>query len=125
MPDNDLIEPSLRDVASRLNSCRPNPEATIKYDLLADALIWPDELPVPRQPGEFSKLSMVRVLQRYRTTVILGAPNSDLEKYWLLGKELFPEWCGFQPDRMTTSDQRVALYWKHNPWKQRDETDAG
>ncbi|MCA9052087.1 MAG: hypothetical protein KDA89_25290 [Planctomycetaceae bacterium] len=125
MADDDLdqIEASLQAVAARLNSCHPDPNATVKYDLLANALIWPDELPAPQQPGEFSKLSMVRVLQRHRTTVILGTPSLELEKYWLLGKRLFPQWCGFQQDRITTSDERVALYWKHNPWKQRDEAE--
>src|SRR5579872_6301718 len=82
------------------------------YDLLADALIWPEEAPFwpwpsGRDPPEL--VDGLRVLFYYRTGLILG----DVRPYariWELGQRLFPCWVGFHPSRCRRSRRLARSY---------------
>jgi hypothetical protein len=84
---------------------RPDPRARPRYDLLADAVVWPDEFPLlpPRLSG------CVRLLWRSRTCRLIGAPIEH-EEWWKRGMELFPEWIGFLPERTTPSAALAGIY---------------
>ena len=104
-----FIVESFKDVASDMERTRINPEAVLQYDLLADALAWSDEYPAnsKRPPVE---LSSVRVLLRYRTTIILQSPDERLKPYWEQALLMFPNWGGFTPGRSKPSADLVEYY---------------
>ena len=108
----DAIEILLHEVAFAANSCPADPHASFKYDLMGDSIIWTDELP-DASTIRYSKSTILRVLQRYRTTLMLGTPDVTLERYWDLGKKLFPNWPGFHSSRLQASPELVAHYEQH------------
>jgi len=99
--ENDKNIDRLSDAAPKIRECRFDARSGMRYDLMSDAILWEDEIPTP-----FSGDSrVIRLLLRYRTTVLLGNPDRELECYWLHGRSLFPEWPGFNPSRNTPSQE--------------------
>jgi hypothetical protein len=89
-------------IAEFMQALRPSPEATLSYDQFSDALVWSDEWPA---------VAMVRVPEcwclrpvfRYRSSLVLGAPDITCETYWNEALRLFPQWAGFEPRRRCRS----------------------
>ena len=79
------------------------------YDVLADALVWSDEYPKDI-PGRHHEFDCIKLLLRYRTTLLLGAPNDFFRPYWERGKELFPNWAGFCIARLTPTEELRKFY---------------
>jgi hypothetical protein len=104
-----FIVESFKDIASDMDRTRIDPQAVLQYDLLADALAWSDEYPANSRcpPAE---LGSIRVLLRYRTTVILQSPDERLKPYWEQALLIFPNWAGFAPDRSKPSAELVEYY---------------
>lgn len=93
--------------ADHLNSISlPNPEASIRYDMLADALVWSDETTDSTSNDVFDGL---RQLRHYRTHVMLNdsEPDGDV---WLHCRSLFPEWVGFLPARHKPTTELLSIY---------------
>jgi hypothetical protein len=82
-----------------------DPSSVPHYEVLSDALVWTDELPVAH-PQEWDAIRMVL---RHRTCVIIGV-DSPFRGWWDLARELFPEWVGFRVERCTASPQLRAFY---------------
>ncbi|MGD9644920.1 MAG: hypothetical protein AB7U73_04355 [Pirellulales bacterium] len=80
----------------------------IKYDLLADAVYWVDEI-----PGDIDaySASCLRPMLRYRTTLILGLPDAQWELYWSEAKRQFPRWIGFSRRRCQVDKNAIAFYY--------------
>lgn len=105
-----VISPDQLDaIASEMNAMKLESDATISFDLLADALQWSDEVPDfgGRRPRDFWCL---RPVLRYRTTLILGAPEEDLADYWREAQRRIPEWPGFHPSRCREDASLADLY---------------
>jgi hypothetical protein len=96
-------------IADDLNLLRMQPDASVSYDLLSDSLQWSDEIPLlgRHKPSNFWCL---RLLFRYRMTMILQNPEAEFVDYWVRGKELFPNWAGFHPSRCSPNIELLDLY---------------
>ncbi len=82
-----------------------DPGAGPQYDVLADAIVWPDELPA----GRFGACTCIRFVWRSRTCRLIGlAP--EYEEWWRRALELFPEWIGFLPERNTASTELTEMF---------------
>lgn len=90
----------LQDIAADMNAMQYRVDAAVGYDLLSDSLLWSDEMPElgDHRPRDFWCL---RPVLRYRTTLILGDPDTDFEEYWSAAQIHFPRWAGFQLSRCT------------------------
>lgn len=62
---------------------------------------WTDEIPL-----SIDRLSenLLRMILRYRTTLILGVPDSKWEPFWVEAVREFPAWIGFLPERQQQSE---------------------
>ncbi len=93
--------------AQHLNAlCTPSPNAAPKYDIMADAIIWPDET-IESTPIEV--IDALRQLRHYRTHVMLRneSPNPAV---WDYCKSLFPNWVGFRTERCVSTPELVGFY---------------
>jgi len=109
-------------VAPLMQKRRPAPNATLSYEILADALVWSDELPgqadwstiddgstrllaltVPHEqfpvPQRILDVSCIRPVLYYRSSLVIGEPDCYAEDYWAEAYRLFPDWAGFEPRR--------------------------
>jgi hypothetical protein len=110
---NTFIIKSFEIIASEMERTNVNPEAIITYDLFADALAWSDEYPnnyLNNPNAHFDEMSSIRVLFRYRTTILLGTPDEILRPYWDQALLLFPNWAGFNPERLKPKQELVNFY---------------
>jgi hypothetical protein len=99
-------------VAAEMNNVRELPNAKIDYDLLADAIIWSDEYPSnPTRP--MYDFQCIKILLRYRTSLLLGTPDETFKVYWDRAKELFPNWAGFTFSRLVPNDDLKKFYEHH------------
>ncbi len=88
-------------IGGALNAPVKSPDADIRYDLLGGAIFWSDERPkVPLEEADCLKLVL-----RYRTTLIEGNPDPNFRVYWDAAQELFPNWPGFSPERCRENEQ--------------------
>jgi len=108
------VECRLREIADAVKSCVREPDAEMQYDVMSDALIWTDEYPEPSADVGFSKLSVLRLLLRYRTTVLLGNPDPSLSEYWEVGKQLFPTWPAFAQERCSPRREFTQYFETHS-----------
>jgi hypothetical protein len=107
MTDDYYIQ--LERISPDMDQAPASPDATVGYDVLSDALVWSDEYPdsLRRRFGEFQ---CIRLLLRYRTTLLLGNPDEALQPYWEKARSLFPNWAGFQQDRLRLTDELRRAY---------------
>ncbi len=86
--------------------CVADAAATIKYDILAGALVWSDETDASTPSAVIDGL---RQLRHYRTHVMLHGiePDNDV---WRHCQSLFPNWVGFLPERHTPTPALLAIY---------------
>ena len=103
----------LQNAAEKLKQCAYSPESHFRFDIMSDAIVWADEIPSP----PLGDAMIVRLLFRFRTTVILGVPDKLLEQYWSLGKTLFPSWPGFRPERSVPCPELLEHYHNHSKKK--------
>lgn len=73
-----------------------SPSARVDYHLFADAIYWSDEIPQEIDPPTENYL---RPVLRYRTTIILGAPDEKWRRFWDEAMRQFPKWIGFRAER--------------------------
>lgn len=93
--------------ANHLNSLStPDLDANIRYDILADSLVWSDET-TDSTPNDVS--DGLRQLRHYRTHAMLNdsEPDSDV---WLHCRSLFPEWVGLLPARYMQTRELLSIY---------------
>ncbi len=69
---------------------------------MSDALVWSDEIP-DLDKGNVRDFHCLRFVFRYRTTLILGAPDARFRGYWEEAHNLFPDWPGFEAGRQSTA----------------------
>lgn len=87
-------------IAPYLASCRYDPNASLRYSLLADALYWTDEVPAANLPCD----TAFRYLLFFRTLLIIERPSNEvLHELWEAAKSRFAEWPGFSGARVTPS----------------------
>ncbi len=92
----------LRAIAVRMQPLRPAPGASVFYELMSDALVWSDEIP-DLESGDMRDFHCLRFVFRYRTTLILGAPDPRFRDFWEQAQNLFPDWPGFEAGRQSTA----------------------
>jgi len=109
---------SLDRIAREMDRTRVAPDATVGYDVLSDALVWSDEYPRDIA-GRLAEFDCVKLLLRYRTTLLLGKPNDSLRPYWDHGRRRFPNWAGFCPERLTATEELRAQYEHDRHWAMR------
>ena len=105
-----MVSPDqLANIADDMKAMKVQADADLYYDLLSDSLQWSDEIPPlgNHSPRDFWCL---RLIFRYRTTLILQQPDQEFEEYWIGGKKLFPQWAGFHPTRCLPNREFVDLY---------------
>jgi len=96
-------------IAGDMDQTRVLPDATVGYDVLSDALVWSDEYP-RNMAGRLAEFDCVKLLLRYRTTLLLGKPDDTFKPYWDHARERFPNWAGFSSTRLTATEELRAQY---------------
>jgi hypothetical protein len=97
----------LGQIAAAMNALPRSANATVAYDLLADALWWSDERPTN---SKIAGAGCLRLVFNYRTGLIIDAPKPEFLCYWLAAKKEFPNWPGFDPGRCSGNPQLAAVY---------------
>jgi hypothetical protein len=105
-------------IANEMDQTRILPDATVSYDVLADALAWSDEYP-RNIGGRLAEFDCVKLLLRYRTTLLLGKPDDFFKPYWDHARERFPSWAGFGSTRLTTTEELRTQYEHDRKWAMR------
>jgi hypothetical protein len=101
------IDPVLLEHAIVLNAIdTADPVATVRYDMMSDALIWSDET-TPDMPIEL--IWSLRIVFNYRTHLIRGTKIDDTS-VWDYYNSIFPRWIGFAPNRRTATTELLDLY---------------
>lgn len=95
MTEQDVLKEYKR-MAPTMNTLARSSRAQILYHILADAIYWSDEMPFPIEPLTENCL---RLVLRYRTTLILGVPDAKWKPYWEEALRQFPNWIGFDQAR--------------------------
>lgn len=95
---NAFDEIGLSDISDELNLLTTSDNPILGYDALADALFWSDEFP-PSAVDEPERFWALQQVLRFRTTLIVGKPDDELELVWQQAKSLFPDWPGFLDER--------------------------
>ena len=93
-----------RFIAHLMESMTRSWRAKVEYHVLAAAIYWNDELP----PNlDWLAENSMRPVLRYRTSLLLGKPESQWEPFWVAAKIAFPRWIGFRSDRCTSTKRLV------------------
>lgn len=100
----------LNSSALKIQQCVYDESAAMRYDIMSDSLVWTDEIP----PPPLGDAMVIRLLLRYRTTVLIGQPEIGLAQYWTFGQSLFPIWPGFRTDRNTPTQDKVDYFLSHS-----------
>ena len=103
----DELYQRLDTIAVLMNSQRRSRFASLNYDMMADAIWWSDERPNFDHPEDHWCL---RPVFRYRTTLILDSPDPKWLPFWERSLELFPDWPGFHPSRVTSNPKLMAFH---------------
>jgi len=85
-----------------------DPTAEVHYEWETDALVWRDEFPFAAFDAD--KVSCLRAIRRYRTSLICGARDRKFEPLWSWLKRKCPQWIGFRPERCTPSNELLEKY---------------
>jgi hypothetical protein len=104
-----MVQPGtsqLAEIAGLLRALQRSPDARMFYELLSDSLMWTDEIPEV-DASNVGGLRSLRYVFRYRTGLMLGAPDDRYGSFWNEAQHLFPDWPGFDPARRV-SDLRAA-----------------
>lgn len=86
---------------------RLDPNATLHYEVMPDALVWSDEILRGRKVRE---TWCMRPVFRYRTGLILGLQLVEFEEPWGLAKTILPNWIGFSKWRCERNVELELLY---------------
>lgn len=101
------VDPLLVEYAVLLNCIdTPDPNATVRYDTMSDALIWSDET-TSQMPTEL--IWSLRIVFSFRTHLILGTKIDDTT-VWDHYNLIFPRWVGFSSDRRMSTPELLAVY---------------
>jgi hypothetical protein len=101
------VDPVLIEHAAMLNRINtPDPCATVRYDVMSDALIWSDETTSQMSTDLISSL---RIVFNFRTHLIRGTEIRDTT-VWDYYNSIFPRWVGFLRDRRTPTPDLLAVY---------------
>jgi hypothetical protein len=106
----------LSEIAPILDSLSTRTDAGCSYETMSDALVWGDEIPEEAHLNP-EKFWVLRFLFRYRTSIILGRPDSRYESLWKLAQEACPRWPGLSEDRRQASleslyqEQKTARFY--------------
>ncbi|HVS34564.1 MAG TPA: hypothetical protein VMS17_03215 [Gemmataceae bacterium] len=95
----DSLE-QLRAIADQMRLLRAAPGASVFYELMSDSLVWSDEIP-DLETGDVRAFHCLRYVFRYRTTLILGKPDTRYSDFWEEARSLFPDWPGFEGRRQS------------------------
>ncbi len=75
---------------------KPAPGASVFYELMSDALVWSDEIP-DLNSGNVRDFHCLRFVFRYRTTLMLGAPDARFRDFWERGAQPLPRLARLRP----------------------------
>ncbi len=101
--DIEKCEAALSGITPLMSRLTRSPDATYFYDMLSGAIFWSDEFPDFRALRAVPDWHVIRYVLRYRTTLILEAPDEKMRYCWDRGQQLFFAWPGFDPDRRSPS----------------------
>jgi hypothetical protein len=96
-------------IATEMNDVHALPGAEPGYDVLTDAIIWSDEYP-SNVAGRMVDFDCLKLLFRYRTSILTGHPDETFRPYWDRAMELFPQWAGFASSRLVPSEELTKFY---------------
>jgi hypothetical protein len=108
----DLID-HLKLLGPRLPTVKGQPTADIFYEAMTGGLVWTDET-ICLKGATVEEIGCLRILWRYRTSLILQNPDSHCEALWNQARRDYPEWIGFDSARCTPDEELVALYEKQS-----------
>lgn len=98
----------MSELAGFLGNARPNPSATVAFDVLSDGLVWSDEYPNDQCVSDEAEL-VFRYLLKFRTSALEGHPIETLAALWEDAKIMFPDWPGFDSHRTTSCPELLQL----------------
>jgi hypothetical protein len=114
-------EKALESIAPLMQDLEQDHAAAPFYDLPSAALVWRDEIPDFNALRKIRHWHVIRFVNRFRMTLILGQPDEELRQYWERAQQLFPTWPGFVPARRAHSLERVARELESDAIRRLDE----
>ncbi|GAA5497216.1 hypothetical protein Rhal01_03409 [Rubritalea halochordaticola] len=105
--NKDLLFEQYRKMSHTMNLLNTPSSGDPLYHLMADALYWIDEIP---KHLDVDSENSLRVILRYRTSLILNEEDAQYREYWSFAKECFPQWVGFQSERCCPSKHLKEYY---------------
>jgi hypothetical protein len=103
----------LEGIAAEMNRIRATADPEMQYSIMSDAIVWSDEYPNDLT-GRTEDFECIKILLRYRTSLLTGQPNESFRPYWERAIELFPNWAGFEPSRLAPSNEKTKFYEKRS-----------
>ena len=94
----------------------------LQYHFMADAVYWIDE--IPDELDVFSE-NCLRIVLRYRMSLIEGASQEKWKSYWEEAKKSFPAWVGFREDRCRPNAKILNQYRVHKARAEQDLPEDG
>jgi hypothetical protein len=108
---NSEADQKLEILAPFLDSLAVDSNARMQYEVMSDALLWSDELPVPSDRVKHAlDTNCLRGAFRYRTTLIIEKPDERYRAAWEQLKMLCPNWPGFLADRQRPGAERSRFF---------------
>lgn len=101
-----LSEEQWRNLAAQLDAMSLDTGSDPFYDMMSDALVWRDEVPLSAGSPptcDTDPLDVLRYVWHHRTRLILQQP-SPYGETWDRVKSLAPNWIGFGASRCTPCD---------------------
>lgn len=83
-----------------------------KYDIMSDLLFWDDEVPDRKLRKPKKAFWALKLVMRFRTTLILGSPDNRFLELWETARSLFPQWVGFTATRCKPDTKLAETYEK-------------
>jgi len=106
----EYLRPLFIEIADLMNGHSVERGGKPTYDLMSDAIYWPDELPEIKHCKPVEAFHALRWVLRYRTSLILGSPEDKREIAWQFAKSSFPQWIGFTANRCEENEELAEIY---------------
>ena len=115
-PFNKRIKPikswkefSKEQIIAELNLLKRRDGLHPKFELLAGASYWDDEVPDGKDVGLNTACNLyLRMAFAYRHSIAIGSPRNDLLEKWERLKSEVPNWPGFSKERIEGLSAKFA-----------------
>lgn len=101
------MQANLKNIIAKLERMGRFPRGYVfDYDLMSDSIIWEDE----KADFDPHELNFMREVWSYRAGMYISEHRVQYHAAWCALHELFPEWIGFDPSRITPNREALEVF---------------